>query len=158
MGAIRVSGWGQARARLLALAAGLRDHRGVVERAAEKVAAQTQVVAAKVLGRHTETGTAAGALVVERRGGLVTLSDLAYVSFHKWWPWRSGMPPFVMRYAAKVFAAELLAAVGRGDSSAQALAAEIVDAADAKEKERATRREERAYERREKAREKREGR
>ncbi len=101
-------------ARLSSLVAGLRAAASgaVVDRAAAKVQAQIDAVSRAKVTSHELSGHAASVLEVSRLGGLVQVKASAYLHFHRWWPFRSGMPPFVVKRAALIFAAELVAALG----------------------------------------------
>ena len=117
----------RARARLQLLADNLRDAAGgeVVSRAAEKVQALISRVAGEKAGRHVDTGAALASIAGTTSGGLIQLRSLGYLRFHRWWPFRRGMPNFVVKYASRVFADELLAAIG-GSAAARASAAQVV--------------------------------
>jgi hypothetical protein len=154
-------GLSKARKQLAALAAGLRDHDGVVARAAAQVAAQVEAVSRSKVNAHRDTGAAASSVDVAATGGLVLHKVNRYLDYHSWWPFRRGMPPFVVKRAAEIFAREFLSTIGAG-GEAGGVATEIVAAADtasavraekkAQAKVRAKiRREERAYDKRVKA-------
>lgn len=162
---VQVQGISKARQKLAKLAAALRDHAGVVERAAAKVQAQVDAVSSAKLGSHEASGYAIGNSDATASGGLVLLKSPRYLTYHRWWPFRSGMPPFVVKRAASIFAAELLATLGMGSSEAQVIASEIAadDAASeakktARKAEAKQRREDRKIDRLIKAREAREDR
>ncbi len=98
---------GAARRRLAEVTAGLRAAASgaVVERAAAQVQAQIDAVSRAKLAKHTASGAALGALKASRSGGLVQLTAKGYLRYHRWWPFRRGMPPFVTRNATKIFKA-----------------------------------------------------
>ena len=134
------SGITSARARLARLAVGLRGAAGgeVVARAVAKVADQVRAVVVAKLARHEETGAAAGATVTTTAGSMVQVHGMppaqgkrwagrSYVSLHRWWVFRSGMPPFVVKRASLIFARELLAALGDQRQLGQALDAEAAE-------------------------------
>ena len=110
---VRADGIVKARQRLVDLAARLREAAsgGVVARAAQAVQAQVDKVAHRIASEHKLTGAADAALVTTSTGALVQLRHIQYLGFHAWWPFRSGMPPFVVSRAARIFKAELEAAV-----------------------------------------------
>lgn len=121
---VTFAGITRARARLAEVVAGLREiaSGAVRDRAAAKVRDQVEKVAATRLAAHDMTGAAASAMVVDRTGGLVQLHDLpsangkqwsgkSYVSLQSWWPFRRGMPPFIVGRAIKIYEAELHAAL-----------------------------------------------
>ncbi len=112
-----------ARAKLQQVVEGLRAAASgeVVERAAAKVRTQIDKVGHKYASAHRLTGAADSGLVTTTSGGLIQLTANRYLSYHSWWPFRSGMPPFVVTRAAKIFAAELQAAIS-GQASPLALA------------------------------------
>lgn len=132
----------KARARLQTIVDGLRLAAGgvVVERAAVKVQAQIDAVSKAKLDVHEESGASLASAQTAHYGGLVQLTTTDYLRFHGWWPFRRGMPPFVVTRAARIFAAELLAVIGSSASGpALAAANEVVEedaAADAKRAER----------------------
>lgn len=147
-----------ARKRLAELAKGLHAIASgeVVARTVAKVQAQIEEVARKKLAGHVATGAALASLVVRADGSLVLLSANRYLRYHGFWPFRRGMPGFVVKSAAQTFAAEVLAALGGRSGTLGALAESIADeqaAGDAKKREAADRREEARYERATKRRE-----
>lgn len=109
------SGIPAARARLAQLAEGLRAAASgeVVRRAAAKVQAQISAVSQRILSKHVLSGRALTEGNATASGGLIQLSVPEYVGFglRSAWPFRSGMPPFVIARATKIFAAELAAAL-----------------------------------------------
>lgn len=138
------SGLSAARKRLAELAANLRSAASgsVTAAAAEKVADLVRKVATAKLSAHEESGAAAGLTVVDVSGGLVELHGMpgcngkkwagkSYVSTFGWWPFRRGMPPFILKQAGVIYARELLAAIGGRGHAAGALAEATVDEADA---------------------------
>lgn len=134
---VAFAGLSEARARVARLAEALHRAAGgeVIERATAEIQAQIDAVAADRLGRHRATGDAAGSLDVRISGSLVTLTANSYLRFHGWWPFRRGMPPFILKRAAVILAGALLAVIGDSDSAARELAQTIVDekaASDAK--------------------------
>lgn len=147
---IAFAGLSKFRARLAVAYEGLRQAKAgeVLDRAVAKVATQVRTVAAKKLADHKMSGTAASDTVVDVTGGLVQLHGMppcdgegwqgkSYLSTFAWWPFRSGyMPPFVIRNAAQIFEAELVAALN-GTRSPILLAEEAEEEASA-EKSRAT--------------------
>ena len=139
------AGISKARARLSELVQGLRvaASGAVVQRAAAKVQEQISSVTKAKLSKHVFTGNAQGTATVAAAGGLVQLTAPAYLHFHGWWPFRSGMPPFVVTRAAKIFEAELVAALGGLPSPlalADAAAEEVAEARRAKQAKREARR------------------
>src|SRR5262249_49853681 len=107
----------------------------VIERAAVEVQAQVDAVARDKLGKHQASGDALRDLDVGISGSLVTLTGNSYLRFHGWWPFRAGMPPFILKRAAIILAGKFLSVIGDEDSAARALAQSIVDdkaASDAK--------------------------
>lgn len=154
------TGISKARAKLAELARGLRAAASgaVVARAAEKVGERVRRVAQSKLSAHELTGAALSSTVVDVSGGLVQLhgmppcngkgwSGTSYVGTKSWWPFRGGvMPPFILAQAAKIFQAELVAAIGGHPSPlalADAAAEEAAAAKKAKAEERARKAEER---------------
>jgi len=135
--AVSFQGLSKARAQVAQLAAALRDAPGVLNRAAVKVQAQVDAVARSRVGKHVATGVAQGSLTVAADGSLVKLSAARYLDYHAWWPFRRGMPPFVLKRAAQILAAEFLATIGDRSGAAGALAGEIVDAQAASDAKRA---------------------
>lgn len=127
---IAFEGLSAARSRLQVLVNGLRNAAGgaVVARAAAKVGEQVAAVSKRLLADHIYTGNAQSASLVTVNGGRVDLSAPGYLKYHGWYVFRSGMPPFVVTRAAKIFAAELQAALA-GEASPLALADEAVEAA-----------------------------
>ena len=122
-----------ARARLARLTVGLREAASgeVVARAVAKVAEQIEAVAKAKTSKHTLSGTAADSVALARAGGVVALSTVGYLKFHAWWPFRRGMPPFVVTRASLIFARELVNALGAKADETEA--ADLVSAADAAE-------------------------
>lgn len=108
------TGISAARKRLARLAAGLRDAASgaVLARAAAKVGAQLAAVAEQKTSAHQLSGNARGSIVLTVGGGHVELTTARYLSYHSWWPFRRGMPPFVVKRAVIIFARELLVALG----------------------------------------------
>ena len=159
------TGLSAARKRLQMLAEGLRSAASgeVVEKAGAAVQALVDKVAREKIGRHVASGNAAGALTVARSGGLIQLQAPAYLHFHGWWPFRSGMPPFIVKQAAVILARALVGTIKGGGSALALEAGEVVAAADeataksaAKKIASAVRREERKLDRATKKREARE--
>jgi len=138
MGVLRVDVTG-ARRKLAQLVAGLRAAASgkVVDVAAARVQEQIDGASQAIIGRHTETGKAAGDRVVERAAGLVTLSWPRYLAYHRWNPFRSGMPPFAVKAASKIFAAVLVEALGGRGKPGGELADEILAAAEASDAKKA---------------------
>jgi hypothetical protein len=103
----------KARAMLMQLVPRLRGAASgqVVDRAAAKVQEQIDKVGRKYTEQHKLSGDAAATLNVTRDGGLVLLKANRYLDYHDWWPFRRGMPPFVINHAVKVLQAELVAAL-----------------------------------------------
>jgi hypothetical protein len=167
---IAFAGLSAARSRVARLAAGLSQIAGgaVLQRAAAKIGEQIVAVAEQRAAAHQETGTARGSVQLTMSGPLVQLSNIGYLHFHSWWPFRRGMPPFVLKRASVILSREVLGLLSEqnalgGDLGAEA--SEVVDEADAAIAKRAARkaetkrrREDRAYDRRVKASEDREGR
>jgi len=122
-----------ARARLARLAADLRAAASgeVIERAAAKIAEQIVAVAEAKTTKHMRTGDARGSVQLTRAGGKIELSTVDYLRFHAWWPFRRGMPPFVVKRASLIFARELVNALGVKADGTEA--ADLVDEADAAE-------------------------
>ena len=132
-----------ARRRLAQLAQGLRAAGGgvAVARAAEKIAEQVRAVADAKLSRHHLSGEAAADTRVDIEGALVVLhgmppahgqawSGRSYLSLQRWWPFRSGMPPFMVKRGSQILAAEVLALLGNRAAPERALAQGIVDEAE----------------------------
>ncbi len=117
-GYLSSSGIPAARKRFADLAARLREAASgaVVERAAQAIGAQVQAVAKRLTSAHQDSGAAASGLTVTASGGLVQLTSNRYLGYHPWWVFRSGMPPFVIARALKIFKAELEAAIAGEDS------------------------------------------
>lgn len=113
-------GISEARAMLSQLSEGLRAAASgqVLDRAAQAVQAQVTAVSKRILSKHVLSGRALSGASATRAGGLVQITVPEYVSFGLGaaWPFRSGMPPFVVSRAARIFQAELLAALA-GDRS-----------------------------------------
>ncbi len=110
---VRGEGIAKARRTLADLAARLRAAASgqVVDRAAQAIRAQVEKVATKYVEAHKESGLSESTLEVTQDGPLILLRSQRYLSYHAWWPFRSGMPPFVVSRANKIFAAELEAAI-----------------------------------------------
>jgi flagellar biosynthesis GTPase FlhF len=131
---VKASGIVEARRRLSDLVNGLREATSgaVVARAARKVQEQITAVTNRILGEHVYSGTARSSSLALASGSVVQLSSIGYLKYHPWWPFRRGMPPFVVTRATKIFKAELEAALA-GKPSPLALAdAAAEDAAEAK--------------------------
>lgn len=160
MAAIKFVGISGARARLQTIVNGLRDAAGgeAVARAAAKVQAQIDAVSKSKLTTHKLSGNALAVARPTHSGGLIQLTAPRYVNYHGWWPFRRGMPPFVVKRAAQLFAAELLALVsGKPSKSAVLAAATVLSQADAAASRAAARKAKAAADRVEKLRKKREG-
>jgi hypothetical protein len=129
-----------ARKRLARLAEGLREAASgeVVARAVAKIGQQIVAVAEKKTTQHRDTGAARGSVELATTGGLVQLSTVGYLKFHAWWPYRRGMPPFVVKRAALIFARELVNVLGV--AADQTEAAELVSEADDAEIEKVEKR------------------
>lgn len=110
---IASSGIPQARQRLSELVAGLRDAASgaVAERAARAVQEQVAAVTKRILGQHVDSGHAQETAEATHAGNVVQLSASGYLKYHAWWPFRSGMPPFVLARATRIYKAELEAAL-----------------------------------------------
>lgn len=133
-----------ARSRFGRLTAGLREAASgeVLARAVDKVRAQVEAVATKKLSAHVASGAAVSDTRVDARGAMVQIHEmpprnakaqqsLSYLSLKGWWPFRGGMPPFVVKRAALIFARELVNVLGvKADRSE---AADLVSEADATE-------------------------
>lgn len=111
-------------ARLRAAASG-----AVVVRATAAIAAQVEAVAKRITSEHRASGAAADGLVLTTSSGTVSLTSNRYLGLHGWWIFRSGMPPFVITRANKIYARELEAAIAgepspllTADASAEAAA------------------------------------
>lgn len=102
-----------ARAKLQKLADGLKlaASGAVVDRAAAAIGQQIQAVARRLTIKHKLTGAASSGLTLKVAGGLVQLTSNRYLGYHDWWVFRSGMPPFVLSRASKIYAGELEAAI-----------------------------------------------
>jgi hypothetical protein len=137
----------QARRRLGRLADGLRDvaSGAALDRAAAFIRAQVEAVARDKAGRHEETGAALGSIVATSAGGLVQLSNVGYLRFHSWWPFRRGsMPPFVVKRASLILAREIRASLGIAGSAVAAEASAVIDEAAGAERTQADRRQRKA--------------
>lgn len=114
-----------ARARLEEIATKLRAAASgeVVARAAAKIQEQVTAVSQRILTKHVLSGRALGEGTATRLGSLIQLTAPQYITYALGaeWPFRSGMPPFVVTRALKIFEAELVAATG-GQPSPLALA------------------------------------
>jgi len=133
MGAVKVN-WMGLRAKLGDLTSRLRDvaSGGVYERAAAKVQSQIDAASKRILAQHVYTGNALATSTATRGGQQIQLTTARYLKFHEWWPFRSGMPPFVMRNAIKVFSAELKAALAGDPSPLLVAEEEAIEAAERK--------------------------
>ncbi|HEY8944909.1 MAG TPA: hypothetical protein VIM73_11640 [Polyangiaceae bacterium] len=125
---VRATGISAARARLADLVVGLRAATSgeVVERAAAKVQSQIDAVSKRILANHVDTGHAQSEAQTSHSGALIQLTVPTYVGFHEWWPFRSGMPPFVLGNASRIFSAELRAALA-GERSPLIVADEVAE-------------------------------
>lgn len=97
-----------------------------LERAAARIQEQIDAVATDKATSHIETGNALSTIEASRAGGLIRLSNVRYLAFHKWWPFRRGMPPFVLKRAAIILAAEVKAALGGTYGNLGELAGEVL--------------------------------
>jgi hypothetical protein len=124
---IKYAGLTAARARLQRLADGLREAAGgeVLARATAKMGEQIAAVAEQKTAAHMDTGAARGSVELAVSSGRVQLTTVGYLRYHSWWPFRRGMPGFVVKRAALVLARELVEAIG-GDGSALAAEAQAV--------------------------------
>lgn len=102
----------------------------IVARAAAKIQAQIDAVAKRILSKHVLSGRALSQGSATRSGTLIQLSTPAYIGFAlgRGWPFRSGMPPFVLSNAVKILQAELNASL-TGQASPLALADEAAEEA-----------------------------
>jgi hypothetical protein len=134
------AGLTSARMRLDKLARGLHQIAGgeVTRKAAEDVRAYVDKVAAENLAAHRKTGEAWSDMRVDVSGSAVELHGLpsangrqwsgsSYVRLHGWWKFRRGMPGFVVKRAAQIYAAAVLAALGGRAGNLGALAGEVAD-------------------------------
>lgn len=154
-------GLSRIRSRLQVIANGLRDAAGgvVVERAAAQVQEQIDAVSKDKLSKHRLTGDALSTAEATHAGGLVQLQSQRYLGYHSWWPFRRGMPAFVAKRAAKIFAAELLAALGSASArAAYAAALAVTEEASADEAKKVANKAGAAQRRKDKSREKRKSR
>ena len=126
---VQFQGLTAARRRLAELSRGLHAIASgeVVARTVAKVQAQIETVARRKLAGHVDTGAATTSLSVRADGSLVLLSANRYLRYHGFWPFRRGMPGFVVKAAAQMIAAEVLAALGSRTGELGALAGSIVD-------------------------------
>lgn len=126
---VAFAGLSEARARVARLAEALQRAASgeVVQAAAVKVRAYIERVARDKYGRHQAHGDALRSLVVKTSGALVTLGRNGYTRFHRWDPFRRGMPPFALKKAAQILAAELLSVLGSNDGAGRALALEVIE-------------------------------
>lgn len=150
---------------LAKLAQALEDHEGVIDRAASKVRAQIDSVVRSKLGAHSESGHADSLTKVDLKGRIVEIGGMpaangkrwsgqSYLTFHGWWPFRRGMPPFIVKLAAEILAAEFLATIGDTTSDLGRMAVDLVAGVEARAAKKAAskeaakrRREERALDR-----------
>lgn len=133
------------RARLQKITEGLIAVSGVaaVEAAGQVIEGKVRTVATSQLERHRASGDAIGSLDVARAGGLITVTANRYCGMHKWYSFRTGVPPFIVKMATKVLAATLLALIKGTDaasSEAGLLAAEIALPEEAKSARKAVKR------------------
>jgi hypothetical protein len=146
---ITFAGISSARARLARLSDGLRQAAAgeVMARAVAKVGDQVRAVVIATLARHELTGAASvsteiavGATSVQIQGmpsrNAKNQQGRSYVSLYGWWPFRSGMPPFVVKRSTLIFARELLLALGAGAPPEAAALVGEADAAEAAKVER----------------------
>jgi len=71
------------------------------------VADQVQAVARDRLGDHSVTGRAEASESTAIEGNRITETNIRYLRFHAWWPFRGGrMPPFILTRALKTFQKE----------------------------------------------------
>lgn len=131
MSSITFAGISSARARLARLSAGLHQAASgeVMSRAANKIADQIEAVAKAKTAAHQVTGGASRTVAIAVHGGIITLGSIGYLKFHAWWPFRRGMPPFVVKRASLIFARELLNVLGAAADNTEA--ADLVSEADA---------------------------
>ena len=134
------TGISAARKRLALLAHGLRSTPQIVAEAAAEVAERVRHVAAEQLVKHQQSGAAAGSLTVTTSGGLVTATTLRYPGYHKWWSFRRGMPPFMIKQASVILARRLLLAIGANPARSPAVLAaeEVVEGERARAAKKAT--------------------
>ncbi len=126
---ITYPGLQKTRARLQLLADNLRDAAGgeVVAEAAAEVQVIVNRIAGEKAGRHVDSGAAKGSIVVSTSGGLIQLRSVDYLRYHGWWPFRRGMPAFVVKSASIIFANKLLAAIGGSDEARAAATVLLVE-------------------------------
>ena len=100
-----------AKRKLIALTAALNQvaSKEVTHRAANKVADQIVAIATRVTGEHVLSGAASNALAIELEGSKIKLSSIRYMSMHRFWPFRKGMPAVVLKRALETYSTELLA-------------------------------------------------
>jgi hypothetical protein len=118
----------KARRRVQTLVTGLRaiGSGEALERAVDKIQEQVDAVAHDKAGRHVETGQALASVTTRATGGLIQLSGVRYLNFHGWWPFRRGMPPFVLKRAALILATEVKVALGGTYGSLGELAGDVL--------------------------------
>lgn len=78
-----------------------------VAKTLERIGDQVQAVALAKIGEHFDTGRAESAEMTTISGSTITESNIRYLRYHRWWPFRGGkMPPFIMQRALKIFGEE----------------------------------------------------
>lgn len=139
-------GLNKARGRVQLLADGLKKAASgvVTSEAAAEVAARIDKVQDAFLVRHVRTGDARNEAGAASSGGLVQARRTGYTKFIKGDPFRRGsFPPFILKFAARVYARHLLDALkGERSPAGDEAAAVMAEAAagDAKRAAKAPRR------------------
>lgn len=130
---VRLNGVGRAIQRLQALKRGLDAIAGgdVTLGVTEGAQAQIDAIGKSRFRRHTDTGYAAGQWSVEASPKGLRIRSVKYLRYHRWWPFRKGLPGPVIKKLSKAYSVALSAALEGRNVSAESLGADVTRALEA---------------------------